>query len=44
VMVSGEVTCESVGNCNIRCAAADGSSVAASDCGGGRFSCPVGSC
>lgn len=43
-MISGEASCEGVGNCQIRCALPDGNTEPASDCGDGRFSCPVGSC
>lgn len=44
VMISGEATCHSVGHCDIRCALPDGKTEPASDCGGSRYRCPVGSC
>ncbi len=43
-MISGEVMCQGVSNCNVRCALPDGGNEPASDCGGGRYSCPAGSC
>lgn len=39
-MISGQVTCSDVSDCDVRCRRPDGTEVAAEDCGGGRFACP----
>lgn len=43
-MVSGEVLCQGVSTCDVRCRLADDSTAPAEDCGGGVFRCPAGAC
>lgn len=44
VMVSGEVTCAEVSECDVACALPAGGTTPAEDCGDGVFRCPAGSC
>jgi hypothetical protein len=44
VMISGEVRCSGVSDCDVGCALPNGAIEPAQDCGEGRFRCPVGAC